>query len=53
MSLSFWYGLSTSTPTAGAAISTTTIAAAASPPSAAKCVHGVPAMNRIATRIAR
>ena len=53
MRRSIWYGLSTSTPTAGAATSTTTIATAASPPSAAKWVQGVPATNRIATSIAR
>ena len=54
MRRSFWYGLSASTPTAGAAAaSTTTIAIAASPPSAAKWVHGVPATNRIAPRTAR
>ena len=48
MRRSTWYGLSTSTPAAGAATSTTTIAVAASPPSAAKWVHVVPATNSIA-----
>ena len=53
MRRSTWYGLSTSTPTAGAATSTIATAATAIAPSAAKWVHLVPATNSTARAIAR
>jgi hypothetical protein len=46
---SAWYGLSTSTPTAGAATSTITTAVVASPPKAAKWVHFAPATKSTAS----